>query len=54
MEGAGEVIAEIFLEKHYTARDMETSFGRPLAEHPAAVRLMQALRMKGVRAHYWP
>ena len=54
MEGAGEVIAEIFLEKHYTARDMETSFGWPLAEYPAAVRLIQALRMKGARAHYWP
>jgi hypothetical protein len=54
LEGAGEMIAEMFFEKHYTAPDMKPYFGSPATEYPAAVRLMQALRMKGVRVHYWP
>jgi len=54
LEGAGDMIAEMFFEKHYKAPDMKTYFGSPATEYPAAVRLMQALRVKGVRVHYWP
>jgi len=54
LEGAGDMIAELFFEKHYAAPDMEPYFKTPATLYPAAVRLMQALRMKGVRVHYWP
>lgn len=54
LDGAGDMIAEMFFEKHYTATDMMPHFKKTHTEYPAAVRLMQALRVKGVRAHYWP
>jgi hypothetical protein len=54
LEGAGDMIAEMFFEKHYAAPDMKPHFGSPATEYPAAVRLMQSLRMKGVWVHYWP
>ena len=54
MEGAGDMIAEMFFEKHYLAADMKQYFGSPQTQYPAALRLMHALRAKGVRVHYWP
>jgi len=54
MDGAEDIIGEMYFEKHYTATDMKPYFGTPDTKYPAAVRLMQALRKKGVRVHYWP
>ena len=54
MEGAGDMFAEMFFEKHYSAADMNKYFGMPETKYPAALRLMHELRAKGVRVHYWP
>ena len=54
MEGAGDMIAEMFFEKHYSAADMKKHFGDPETQYPTALRLMHELRAKGVRVHYWP
>lgn len=54
LDDAGDIIAEMFFEKHYTATDMLPAFGETSTDYPAAVRLLQALRMKGLRVHYWP
>ena len=51
---AGEVIAEMFFEKHYASADMKRHFGTPATDYPGALRLMQSLRAHGVRAHFWP
>ena len=51
---AGEVIAEMFFEKHYVSADMMRHFGTPATDYPGALRLMQSLRAHGVRAHFWP
>ncbi len=54
LEGAEDIIAEMFFEKHYSAADMKPHFGLPKTQYPAALRLMHELRVKGVRVHYWP
>jgi hypothetical protein len=54
LEGAEDIIAEMFFEKHYSAADMKPHFGLPKTPYPAALRLMHELRVKGVRVHYWP
>jgi hypothetical protein len=48
LEGVEGMVAEMFFEKHYSAADMKPYFGSP------KTRLMQELRVKGVRVHYWP
>jgi hypothetical protein len=54
MEDAGELIAEMFFEKHYGDADMKPYFGMPKTTYPEAIKFMHELRMKGVRVHYWP
>jgi len=54
LDNAGDIIAEMFFEKHYSAADMKPYFGSPGTKYPAALRLMHELRTKGVRAHFWP
>ena len=54
MDGAGDMIAEMFFEKHYSAADMKKHFENPETQYPTALRLMHELRAKGVRVNYWP
>ena len=48
------MIAEMFFEKHYHAKEMEPNFGAPDTKYPTALRQLARLRRQGLHIHYWP
>ena len=48
------MISEMFFEKHYHAKEMESYFKVPATKYPAALNKLAQLRRLGLHIHYWP
>lgn len=52
-DGLIAMISEMYLEKHYTSKESDKFFGKPVTTYPEAVRQLARLRSRGLRIHYW-